>query len=103
MVSQAFNSISAKELGVTGNAVAPEVSSNYVASSGEGTLRTSGNTITFGGKFNAGDQYSVTTSANAAVITATTGDGCTDDAAGSAQMADVIRGLQIAGTNQQKA
>ena len=101
MVSQSFNSISSKELGVTGNAVAPEVSSDYVAVSGEGTLRTSGNTISFGGKFNAGDQYSVTIGANAAAITATTGDGYTDDAEGlAAQMADVIRGLQIAGTNQ---
>ena len=101
MVTQSFNSISSKELGVTGNAVAPDVSSTYVATSGEGTLRTSGNTITFGGKFNAGDQYSVTIGANAAAITATTGDGFTDDAAGlAAQMADVIRALQIAGTNQ---
>ena len=99
-VLQSISSISSKELGVTGNAVAPSVSSDYTAVSGEGTLKTEGNTITFGGKFNAGDTYAVTVGANAHTITATTGDGYTDDAAGlAAQMGDTIRAAQIAGTN----
>ena len=51
-VLQSISSISSKELGVTGNAVAPTVDSNYTSVTGEGTLTTDGNTITFGGKFN---------------------------------------------------
>jgi flagellin len=100
-VTQAINSITSAQLGVTGNAVAPAVSSNYVAVSGEGTLETEGNKISFGGKFNAGDTYAVTIGDNAMSITATTGDGYTDDAAGlAAQMADVIRATAITGTKQ---
>ncbi len=100
-VTQTISSINAKALGVTGNAVAPEVESNYVSVTGEGVLATEGNTITFGGKFNAGDVYKVTIGNKQHSVTATTGDGYTDDASGlAAQLTDAIRAEQISGTNQ---
>ena len=99
-VSQTINSITASQLGVTGTAIAPEVKADFIGVTGEGKMVTEGNKISFSGKFNAGDTYSVKIANEEMSITATTGDGYTDDAAGlAAQMADAIRTVQIAKTD----
>lgn len=99
-VSTSVRAITAAALGVGGTAVAPKVEGNFDAASGEGKMATAGNTITFSGKFNAGDTYSLKIADETMSITATVGDGYTDDAAGlAAQMADAIRTVQIAKTD----
>jgi len=100
MISTSVNALTSAVLGVNGDAKAPAVSAEFIGVSGEGKMTTEGNTISFGGKFNAGDVYSLKIADETMSITATTGDGYTDDAAGlAAQMADAIRTVQIAGTD----
>ena len=99
-VSTSVQAITSAALGVGGTAVAPKVEGNFDAAAGEGKMATAGNTITFSGKFNAGDTYSLKIADETMSITATVGDGYTDDAAGlAAQMADAIRTVQIAKTD----
>ena len=87
-----IGAVSASALGVSGNAVAPSVAADVVRVSGEGDVTVSGDTITFSGKYNAGDAYSVTINGTATAITASDEDAYTNDLAGlAAQMADAIR------------
>ena len=99
-VSTSVKAITAAALGVSGTAVAPKVEGVFDPASGEGKMVTDGNKVTFSGKFNAGDTYSFKVADETMSITATVGDGYTDDAAGlAAQMADAIRTVAIAKTD----
>lgn len=99
-VSTSVKAITAAALGVSGTAVAPKVEGVFDPASGEGKMVTDGNKVTFSGKFNAGDVYSFKVADETMSITATVGDGYTDDAAGlAAQMADAIRTVAIAKTD----
>ena len=100
MISTSITALTSSALGVNGAARPPAVTAEFVAVNGEGKMVTEGNKIAFSGKFNAGDTYSLKIANETMSITATTGDGYTDDAAGlAAQMADAIRTVQRAATN----
>ncbi|WP_300983255.1 flagellin [Roseicyclus sp.] len=100
MISTSITALTSSALGVNGAARAPAVTAEFVGATGEGKMVTEGNKIAFSGKFNAGDVYSLKIADETMSITATTGDGYTDDAAGlAAQMADAIRTVQRAATD----
>ena len=105
-IETSITALTSSALGVSGTSTAPSLSAEYVGVTGEGKMEADANTntITFSGKFNAGDVYSLDIASETVSITATTGDGFSDDATGlAAQMAAAIRTLSNTGTNMADA